>query len=158
MSLSESTRSTRSPPRAHPNPAMHGFATCTNDRQAADCRALLIATLGKLEKIQEMLRGTAKAYFTVAETARQSGRSEYTVRRYVAEELVSAGRVVGRGFERQLLIPRDSLMSSVKGAVKSSSPPFDRGSRRSRSPIELDPPSNRHLTSGSILTISKLFL
>lgn len=116
MTPSESTHPSRGTPAGLPKSAAQCFGAIENSPHDADCHTLLVAILEKLAELQETLHGTAKAYFTVAEAAKLLGRSEYTVRRYVAEKRLSAERVVGTGPRGRLLIPRESLMLLIKGA------------------------------------------
>jgi excisionase family DNA binding protein len=62
-----------------------------------------------LNGIRARLEGTTKSHFTVEEVAKLTGRSAYTVRRWVSEHRLNATRVSGTGPKGRLLIPRDQL-------------------------------------------------
>lgn len=60
------------------------------------------------------IRGRTKPLLTVDEVARQTGRSAYTVRTWIANGLISAVRVDGTGPRGRLLIPRTELDRVVR--------------------------------------------
>jgi excisionase family DNA binding protein len=62
-----------------------------------------------LREIRAMLAGTRKEFYTVEEIAELTGRTPYTVRRWLAEKRISATRVSGTGPRGRLLISRDQL-------------------------------------------------
>jgi excisionase family DNA binding protein len=69
---------------------------------------LIERIFSELEGIRELLSGRRKDLYTTAEVAEATGRSEYTVRRWIAEGLVEAIRVEGTGPRGRLLVPRVS--------------------------------------------------
>jgi excisionase family DNA binding protein len=56
-----------------------------------------------------MLAGTRKEYYTIEEIAQMTGRTPYTVRRWVAEKRILATRVSGTGPRGRLLVAREQL-------------------------------------------------
>jgi len=64
---------------------------------------------GELRAIRELLEQARKPILTVAEVARLVGRSDYTVRRWIAEGQLAATRVLGTGPVGRLLVRRDDL-------------------------------------------------
>jgi hypothetical protein len=75
----------------------------------------------KLNEILDRLAGKVKSHYPIGEVAQLTARSPYTVRRWVAEGLVSATRVAGAGPRGRLLIPRAELQrligSGLGGAI-----------------------------------------
>ena len=69
--------------------------------------------LAALDEIKDCLAGRTKSHLTVAELARQVGRSEYTVRRWITEGRITATRVAGTGPKGRLLIAREQLNKLV---------------------------------------------
>ncbi len=62
-----------------------------------------------VEDIRQRLSGLKKDYYTTSEVAEAVGRSEYTIRRWIAEGRLEAVRVTGTGPRGKLLIPRDQF-------------------------------------------------
>jgi excisionase family DNA binding protein len=62
-----------------------------------------------LEDVRAGLSARQKPFYTVEEIAEMVGRSAYTVRRWISEGRLKAGRVMGTGPRGKLLIGRDQL-------------------------------------------------
>jgi excisionase family DNA binding protein len=77
----------------------------------------VLEVLGQLragqQAILECLAGRVKAHYTVEEVAALTGRSPYTVRRWLKEQKIAAIRVCGTGARGRLLIPRDALAKLI---------------------------------------------
>jgi excisionase family DNA binding protein len=65
--------------------------------------------LAAVEDVREILTATRKEYYTVGEVARLTGRTPYTVRRWLSEGRLPAIRVEGTGPRGRLLIPGSHL-------------------------------------------------
>lgn len=76
---------------------------------SAEIRALGAAISARLALIESRLISHAKPLLTVREVAETTGRSEYTVRRWVATGRLVAIRVEGTGPRGKLLIAREQL-------------------------------------------------
>ena len=63
----------------------------------------------KLNEILDRLAGEIKSHYPVGEVAQLTGRSPYTVRRWISEGMISATRVAGAGPRGRLLIPAPSF-------------------------------------------------
>jgi excisionase family DNA binding protein len=73
----------------------------------------------ELEGLRAVLQGRRKSHYTVEEVAELTGRTPYTVRRWVTEKRIKAIRLSGTGPKGRLLIPReelDALISAGLGA------------------------------------------
>ena len=67
-----------------------------------------------LEELKEMIKGKSKEFYTVAEVATLTSRSEYTVRRWISSGTIAAERVTGTGPKGRLLIPRSEIARIVE--------------------------------------------
>jgi excisionase family DNA binding protein len=65
--------------------------------------------LHELAAIRDSLSRRTKSHMTVDEVAEAVGRSDYTVRRWIAEGRIVATRVHGTGPRGRLLVPRAEL-------------------------------------------------
>jgi excisionase family DNA binding protein len=70
--------------------------------------------LVEIEGIRDLLEGRRKDYYTTVEIADAVGRSEYTVRRWIAAGLLPAVRVDGTGPRGRLLVPRSAFEDLVR--------------------------------------------
>jgi excisionase family DNA binding protein len=71
--------------------------------------AMLRQVLTAVEDLRASYAQTRKEYYTVEEVGRLTGRSAYTVRRWLAEKKLTAIRVDGTGPRGRLLIPGEQL-------------------------------------------------
>ena len=78
-------------------------------QSSADTSAMLEKIMATLEDISARLAGTRKDFYTVEEIAELTGRSAYTIRRWITEKRIHARRVAGTGPKGRLLIPRDQV-------------------------------------------------
>jgi excisionase family DNA binding protein len=97
-------------------------ATLTSPRHQDnpdDVRAMFQALQTELADIRAVLSRKRKEHYTVEEIAGLVCRSEYTVRRWIAQKRIKAIRVQGTGPRGRLLIPNtelDVLIATAKGA------------------------------------------
>jgi excisionase family DNA binding protein len=78
----------------------------------------LPALEGGLFELRALLQPRRKDYYRIEEVASLTGRSEYTVRRWVTEGKLRATRLAEGGPRGRLLVPREEmqrLISSGKG-------------------------------------------
>jgi excisionase family DNA binding protein len=88
----------------------------------ADTRAMFRQIIVSLDNILTRLAGTHKDFYTIAEIAALTGRSQYTVRRWVTEKRVTATRVAGSGPKGRLLIARDQVSALVYSGLGEAVP------------------------------------
>lgn len=92
----------------------------TGDAQTA----LLERILAGIEDVRAQLAGRVKPHYTVEEIAELTGRSTYTVRRWISEGRIAATRISGTGPKGRLLIARAELEKVIReglgGAVPDS--------------------------------------
>jgi excisionase family DNA binding protein len=84
-----------------------------------DVLRLLHELKGGLDEIRATLQARRKDNYTVEEVAGFTGRTPYTVRRWITEKRIKAIRIFGTGPKGRLLIPRkelDALIASGLGA------------------------------------------
>jgi excisionase family DNA binding protein len=79
-----------------------------NDLVAA-LNTLFAPLKADLEYIRATLSARRKDHYTVEEVARLTGRSAYTIRRWITEQRLKAIRVSGTGPRGRLLVPRAEL-------------------------------------------------
>jgi excisionase family DNA binding protein len=75
-----------------------------------------------VQEIRALLADTRKPYYAVEEVARLTGRSGYTVRRWIAENRIQATRVAGTGPKGRLLIPAGELDKLIATGLGSQVP------------------------------------
>jgi excisionase family DNA binding protein len=83
---------------------------------------MLKQILHELQEIRGQLAGSRKAYYTIEEIAELTGRSQYTVRRWVKENRIQATRVTGTGPRGRLLVARDQLDRLVASGLGAGVP------------------------------------
>jgi len=77
--------------------------------------------LGKLELIEELMRGREKPFYSVDEVAERYGRSAYTIRRWISEGRLKATRLQDGGPRGRLMIAREELARlDVSGSIPAS--------------------------------------
>jgi len=67
----------------------------------------------KFEELERQVSGRFKPFLTVTEAAELTGRSAYTVRRWIAEGRLKAERVQGTGPRGRMLITREQLHQAL---------------------------------------------
>jgi excisionase family DNA binding protein len=80
-----------------------------HDGTADGLATVLTLILQGVRDILAMLTGARKDYYTVDEVAELTGRTPYTIRRWIAAKRIDATRVEGTGPRGRLLIARDQL-------------------------------------------------
>ena len=96
----------------HTNRYSHqpNLATTSNDEAPQWARQLL----AEIVAVKESLRENRKQKLTVEEVAELTGRSAFTVRRWIKEGLIHADRVQGTGPKGRLIVDRDALDQLMK--------------------------------------------
>jgi excisionase family DNA binding protein len=74
---------------------------------------MLTEILSSIRELREILAGAHKPLYTIEEVAELTGRSAYTVRRWVNEGRIHATRVQGTGPRGRLLIAHDQLQQLI---------------------------------------------
>jgi excisionase family DNA binding protein len=64
----------------------------------------------ELRALREQVRGNAKLLLTVCEIAELTGRTAYTVRRWIKEGVIRAERIQATGPRGRLLVPRSEIL------------------------------------------------
>lgn len=82
-------------------------------RSYQDLYDLILGVSAKLDEICEYLSNCHKAHYTVQEAARAVGRTDYTIRRHIADGVINAVRAPGSGPKGRLLVPRAELQRLV---------------------------------------------
>jgi excisionase family DNA binding protein len=75
-----------------------------------------------LESIRSTLNARRKSHYTVEEVAELTGRSAYTVRRWITEKRLKAIRIAGTGPKGRLLISRDQIDVLIGSALGGNVP------------------------------------
>jgi excisionase family DNA binding protein len=105
-----------------------GAATTPTDLQTAGIVPVLGLILDGLRDIRELLSGLRKEWYTIEEVAELTGRTAYTIRRWVKEGRIAATRVSGTGPRGRLLVGRDQLERLIAQGVGGAVPPAVGGS------------------------------
>jgi excisionase family DNA binding protein len=92
------------------------------ETRIADLCGQLPAVLEKLDVLRDLLAGRRKDNFVVEEVAELTGRSGYTIRRWIAEGKLKAVRIAEGGPRGRLLIPRTELERLVAAGRGSEVP------------------------------------
>jgi excisionase family DNA binding protein len=88
----------------------------------------------KLDALMQASRGNRKPLLTVEEVAGLTGRSAYTVRRWVKQKLLTARRIDGAGPKGRLLIDRSELDRLLRQGLAGRVPPVALSSPSEGSP------------------------
>jgi excisionase family DNA binding protein len=99
---------------------------CSSDKEEGQLGPALQQIRDELREIREMLAGARKEFYTIDEVAEMTGRTPYTVRRWVSAGRISATRVQGSGPHGRLLIARDQLQQLI-GSGRGGTVPADVG-------------------------------
>jgi excisionase family DNA binding protein len=75
-----------------------------------------------VEEMRALLAAKRKDHYTVEEVAAMTGRSPYTIRRWILEERIKAIRIEGTGPKGRLLVPRGELNNLVSAGMGASIP------------------------------------
>jgi excisionase family DNA binding protein len=108
-------RTARSHPSSFPPPQPHhtGSTPQTGEAPNGQTLAEILRSLDELRRevrnLRQAVEGARKDFYTVEEVARLTGRSAYTVRKWVKERRIDATRVEGTGPKGRLLVPRSEL-------------------------------------------------
>ncbi len=92
------------------------------DRAADPLAPVLAQILDGLRDIRDRLAGTRKDWYTIEEVARLTGRTSYSVRRWVKDGRITAIRVNGTGPRGQLLVAQDQIQRLVAAGLGGESP------------------------------------
>ena len=98
-------------------PSNGAFLPPSEAAVASLCQAIAVVDR-KLDQLRELFGGQRKEQLTVAEVAALTGRSEYTVRRWISQGRLKAIRLAEGGPRGRLLIARaelDRLVACGKG-------------------------------------------
>jgi excisionase family DNA binding protein len=87
----------------------------TNEQLLAQIQAHMRKLCSRLDEIHGLVTGHTKEHLTVAEVAEMSGRSAYTIRRWITEGRLKASRVIDTGQRGRLLIHRAELRRLIEG-------------------------------------------
>jgi excisionase family DNA binding protein len=95
--------------RVFTKPGNQAEEHCNRDLISEPLKTALDQIRIELSEIRDLIAGTRKPYLTVEEVAQITGRSAYTVRRWISEKRLVAERIAGIGPKGRLLIPREQL-------------------------------------------------
>jgi excisionase family DNA binding protein len=94
-----------------------GAAAVPAGEEAAHLGPLLAEILAGVRDLRELLAGVRKEWYTVEELAALTGRSAYTVRRWIATGRLKATRVACAGPRGRLLVARDQLQGLIASGL-----------------------------------------
>jgi excisionase family DNA binding protein len=77
----------------------------------------------KMDEVLAVVSGATKSLYTVEEVAALTGRSPYTVRRWINEQRISATRIADTGPRGRLLVAREELQRLINSGRGDSIPP-----------------------------------
>jgi excisionase family DNA binding protein len=83
---------------------------------------LLHRLLAAVNEVRAVILGARKDYYTVADVAQLTGRSAYTVRRWITERRLEATRVHGTGPRGRLLIPGAQIQRLLANGLAADGP------------------------------------
>jgi excisionase family DNA binding protein len=72
---------------------------------------------GKVDALRQLLTSRRKDLYTVEEVADLTGRTPYTVRRWIGEKRIKATRISGTGPKGRLLIPREEVEALIAAGL-----------------------------------------
>ena len=75
-----------------------------------------------LRALKELLSRKTKSHITVEEVAELTGRTAYTVRRWIKEKRIRAQRIKDGGPKGRLLIPREEIERLIAGGLGAEVP------------------------------------
>lgn len=85
-------------------------------------------TIGRLEakvtRILSALNATCKSHYSVEEIAHLTGRSPYTVRRWISDGRIQAQRVTGTGPKGRLLVAHTEIRKLIEGGLGAGVPEY----------------------------------
>lgn len=81
----------------------------TESHGVEDLRTVLCQIREEIRDIRARLTEKLKEYYTVEEVAQLTGRTPYTVRRWIKGQRIQATRIAGTGPKGRLLISRSSV-------------------------------------------------
>lgn len=90
----------------------------------ASVMQLLVVLVRKVDAIQKCLANRTKEHLSVAEVAELTTRTEYTVRRWIAEDRIRAIRIAGTGPRGKLIIPREEITKLIASGLGGAVPPM----------------------------------
>jgi len=89
----------------------------------AEMAQLLRRLVSSVDDLRARIEGTTKQLYTISEVARLTGRSAFTVRRWISEGRLVATRVAGTGARGRLLVPSGQLLRLLPQGLGGDLPP-----------------------------------
>lgn len=89
----------------------------------AEMAQILRRLVASVDDLRARIEGTTKQLYTVEEVARLTGRTPYTIRRWITEGRLEATRVEGTGPRGRLLVPSSQLLRLLPQGLGSDLPP-----------------------------------
>lgn len=105
--------------------ASHSSHATTRDTDSASLRqimALLVELKAELAGVKSALGSRQKPVLTIEEIAELTGRSAYTIRRWVKERRLTATRIQGTGPKGRLLVSRDEIDKILRSGLGANVP------------------------------------